>query len=110
VAVEEGRILGSTTLELEGRTDPDDDSPLAPDEAHVRMLGVEPGARRRGIARLLMEASFAEARRAGKERLTLHTTERMRAAQAMYEALGFDRLEDEVYPDGFVLISYERRL
>jgi ribosomal protein S18 acetylase RimI-like enzyme len=110
VAVEDGRILGSSTLELEGRTESDDDSPLAPDEAHVRMLGVDPGARRRGIARLLMEASFAEARRAGKERVTLHTTARMRAAQAMYESLGFERLEDVVYPDGFVLISYEKRL
>jgi len=110
VAVEDGRILGSTTLELEGRIEPDDDSPLGPDEAHVRMLGVDPGARRRGIARMLMEASIAEARDAGKRRITLHTTNRMRAARAMYETLGFERMEDVVYPEGFVLISYEKRL
>lgn len=109
VAVEEGRILGSVTLELDGRTEPDDD-PLPPDEAHVRMLGVHPEARRRGIARILMEACADEARRAGKRRITLNTTMRMRAAQAMYESLGFSRMEDRVFPDGFVLLGYSKEL
>src|SRR3990172_13319468 len=49
VAVENGRILGSATLELDGRID--DDPPLHPHEAHIRMLGVDPQARGRGIAR-----------------------------------------------------------
>jgi len=110
VAVEEDRILGSVTLELDGRTEPDDDDPLPPDEAHVRMLGVHPEARRRGIARILMEACGDEARRAGKRRITLNTTMRMRAAQAMYESLGFARMEDRVFPDGFVLLGYSREL
>jgi hypothetical protein len=34
----------------------------------------------------------------------------MRAAQAMYEALGFERMEDRVFPDGFVLLGYQKRL
>jgi hypothetical protein len=34
----------------------------------------------------------------------------MRAAQAMYEALGFERMDDRVFPDGFVLLGYEKRL
>ena len=110
VAVEEGRILGSVTLELESRTEGDDDDPLPRDEAHVRMLGVHPDARRRGIARILMEACADEARRAGKRRITLNTTMRMRAAQAMYESLGFARMEDRVFPDGFVLLGYSREL
>ena len=110
VAVEEGRILGSVTLELDGRTEPDDDDPLPPDEAHVRMLGVHPEARRRGIARILMEACADEARKAGKRRITLNTTMRMRAAQAMYESLGFARMENRVFPDGFVLLGYSREL
>lgn len=109
VAVEEGRILGSVTLELDGRTEPDDD-PLPPDEAHVRMLGVHPEARRRGMARILMEACEDQARRAGKRRITLNTTMRMGAAQAMYESLGFSRMEDRVFPDGFVLLGYSREL
>lgn len=110
VAVDGDRILGSVTLELEGRTEADDDDPLSPDEAHVRMLGVHPEARRRGIARILMEACADEARSAGKRRITLNTTMRMRAAQAMYESLGFARMENRVFPDGFVLLGYTKEL
>ena len=32
----------------------------------------------------------------------------MRDAQLMYERLGFERLEDRVFPDGFVLLTYRR--
>ena len=112
VAVEDGRILGSLTLELHGRVrDPDDDHPpLGPDEAHVRMLGVVPAARRRGVARLLMQASEGRARAAGKTLLTLHTTTRMDAAQRLYGSLGFRRDVDRVFPDGFVLLSYSKDL
>lgn len=108
VAVDGERILGTATLELDGRIEPGDDPPLAPDEAHIRMLGVHPEARRRGIALALMEACFERARMQGKARMTLHTTQRMRAAQAMYERLGFRRLPDRVFPDGFVLLTYEK--
>jgi ribosomal protein S18 acetylase RimI-like enzyme len=112
VAVEKDRILGTVTLELEGRTEGGkrnnkENQPLAPGEAHVRMLGVVPDARGRGIGRLLMDACLDESRRAGKTLLTLNTTERMKAAQRMYESMGFVRTEDEVFPDGFVLMAYE---
>lgn len=108
VATDEGRILGTATLELEGRVEPEDDPTLAPDEAHIRMLGVHPDARRRGIAQALVAACFERARAVGKTRVTLHTTERMRAARAMYERFGFQRLADRVFPDGFVLLTYEK--
>jgi len=107
VAVEDGRILGSATLELDGRID-DDDPPLRPGEAHIRMLGVDPEARGRGIARALIDACFSLAREAGCTYVTLHTTQRMKIAQAMYQALGFERLEDRVFPDGFVLLTYRK--
>ena len=106
VAVESGRILGSVTLELESRTEADDE-PLAPDRAHVRMLGVHPEARRRGVASSLMDACVERARAAGKTRMTLNTTERMTAAQRMYESMGFERVPDRVFPDGFRLLGYE---
>ena len=109
VAVEDGRILGSATLELHGRID-DDDPPLHPDEAHIRMLGVDPEARGRGIARGLIDTCFALARDAGRTYVTLHTTQRMKIAKAMYEALGFERLEDRVFPDGFVLLTYRKAI
>ena len=106
-AVEDGRILGSATLELGRRID-DDDPPLAPDEAHIRMLGVHPESRGRGVATALMIACFERARREGRTRMTLHTTHRMATARGMYERMGFERLADRVFPDGFVLLTYER--
>jgi ribosomal protein S18 acetylase RimI-like enzyme len=113
VAVESGRILGSVTIELDGRVrDASDEEhrPLADGEAHIRMLGVDPQARGRGVARALMDASESVARSAGKTVLTLNTTRRMHAARAMYERLGYERMEDTVFPDGFVLLGYAKRL
>ncbi len=109
VAVEEGRIVGTATLELDGRID-DDDRPLEPDEANIRMLGVDPDARGHGVATALIRACFEHAREAGRTRMRLHTTQRMKAAQAMYESLGFARLPDRVFPDGFVLLTYEKTI
>src|SRR5262249_52341258 len=110
VAVEDGRVLGTVTLELDDRTDrgggANEAKPLEPGQAHVRMLGVAPEARGRGIGRLLMDACVEQSRRAGRTVLTLNTTERMKAAQAMYESMGFTRTPDEVFPDGFVLMGY----
>ena len=110
VALEDGRIVGTATLELDGRVDEDGDRPLSPGEAHIRMLGVHPDARGRGIARALMTTCEETARTAGKTRMTLHTTERMQGAQRMYESLAYERTEDRVFPDGFVLLSYGKDL
>ncbi|MGB7806268.1 MAG: GNAT family N-acetyltransferase [Actinomycetota bacterium] len=110
IALDGTRIVGSATLELTDRVEPDDDPALDPAEAHVRMLGVAPEARRRGIARALMADCMDRARAGGKTFLTLHTTDRMAAAQRMYESLGFVRGSDRVFPDGFVLLTYRAEL
>lgn len=109
VAVEDARILGTGTLELDGRTD-DTHGTLAPGEAHVRMLGVDPTARGRGIGKLLMNACEQRARDAGRTFISLNTTERMQVARSMYESLGYVRGEDLVFPDGFTLLSYAKQL
>lgn len=105
VAVDDGRILGTATLELDARIG-DLTEPLLPEEAHVRMVGVHPEARGRGIGRALMEACIEMTRAAGKTVLTLNTTERMKTARRMYESMGFQREPDRVFDDGFVLLSY----
>jgi len=110
IALDGTRIVGSATLELTDRVEPDDDPALDPAEAHIRMLGVAPEARRRGIARALMADCMDRARAGGKTFLTLHTTDRMAAAQRMYESLGFVRGDDRVFPDGFVLLTYRAEL
>lgn len=113
VAVEEGAILGTLTLELDERIPSEAGAPaerLEAGRAHIRMLGVAPEARRRGAARALMEASIAEARAAGKTFLTLNTTPKMKAAQTMYESMGFVRGPDQTFDDGFCLLSYSLQL
>jgi ribosomal protein S18 acetylase RimI-like enzyme len=110
VAVEDGRILGSSTLELDGRVEPEDDGPLGPHEAHIRMLGVAPDARGRGIARMLMVECESRARAAGRTLMTLNTTHLMKIAQKMYESMGYERGPDRTFPDGFVLLSYSKTL
>jgi ribosomal protein S18 acetylase RimI-like enzyme len=104
-----GAIVGSLTLELSARVNPDDD-PLEAHRAHIRMLGVTPTAQGRGIGRALMRDAERRAVAAGKTEMTLHTTQRMGAAQAMYESLGYERMPDEVFPDGFVLLGYRKEL
>jgi ribosomal protein S18 acetylase RimI-like enzyme len=74
------------------------------------MLGVSPDARGRGIATALMAACEHRAWEAGKTLMTLHTTNRMAAAQRMYEGRGYVRGEDRIFDDGFVLLSYAKEL
>ena len=109
VAVEGGAIVGSLTLELSTRVNPSDD-PLEGHRAHIRMLGVVPGAQGHGIGRALMLDAESRARSAGKTEMTLHTTQHMTAARVMYAALGYEQTPDEVLPDGFVLLGYRKEL
>ena len=57
---------------------------LIPDEAHLGNLAVHPDARRRGIARLLLDELFRDARRAGVRRVTLEVRESNQAARKFY--------------------------
>jgi ribosomal protein S18 acetylase RimI-like enzyme len=107
VALDGDRVAGSATVELHGRVSEESERALEPDEAHLRMLGVHPDYRRRGIARQLVEASVELARNNGKRRLTLDTGPQMRAARAMYEAMGFNQSGIRELDPGFCLYSYE---
>ena len=90
VAVEDGRIVGSATIEMD-ETLGDDDRELPPDVAALRMLGVDPENRRAGVGRALVQASMKAARARGKRRFILRTTSRMKTAQRLYESMGFHR-------------------
>ena len=106
VAVEGGDLVGSITYV------PGPESDYAEfdgaDEAGIRMLVVAPQAQRRGIGSALVKACVARARRAGKARISLHTTPSMKGAQRLYEGLGFVRApERDWLPEpGVVLIGY----
>lgn len=106
VAALGGVVTGTATLELDARTNPGSAEPLAPDEAHLRMLGVSPEHRGLGIGRQLVEACIDLARQRGKRRLTLDTTSVMRVAQRLYTAMGFVCLGEHESDQGVVLIRY----
>lgn len=110
VALVDGAIAGSVSLELDHHIEPDWQDPIPPDAAHMRMLGVDPSLRRRGVGRALVEASIAVARDHGRTRLTLETTEPMRAAQAMYESMGFTSAGREEFEPGLTFLRYELQL
>jgi ribosomal-protein-alanine N-acetyltransferase len=60
-------------------------------EAEILTLAVEPAARRRGLARALVEAAAGVARIAGAEAMFLEVADDNVAAIGLYEAAGFDR-------------------
>ncbi len=59
------------------------------DWASLRLLGVAPAARGRGLSRLLTEWCIARARDQGAARIGLHTSEAMTRARGLYERMGF---------------------
>lgn len=65
-------------------------------------LFVVPDARRRGVARRLMEAAVAEARAEGAAAMTLQTAKTNLAAQRLYESLGWSR-DDEFQEYGLAI-------
>jgi ribosomal protein S18 acetylase RimI-like enzyme len=100
VALAGGRIVGTATVELDRMID--GTGSLPPGQANLRLLAVDPQARGRGVGRRLVEACVQVARRAGKQVVTLHTTEQMAAAQRIYRTLGFRRDlsgDVELHPD-----------
>jgi ribosomal protein S18 acetylase RimI-like enzyme len=56
----------------------------------VDALAVAPGARRRGVARLLLDAAAGRAREAGARQLALDTGIENTGAQQLYAASGFE--------------------
>jgi GNAT superfamily N-acetyltransferase len=111
VALEDGRVVGSATIELDDVIG-DDDRQATPGIAGLRMVGVDPARRREGIGRALIEEVIARCRAAGKETLILRTTPPMVPAQRMYQSLGFERATDIDMPvsEQMTLLGYRLRL
>lgn len=82
-------ILGSVTTSRLGGPGLHEDA--TPDELDLRLLGVAPAARRRGIAASIMRHVIAHAAATGFEAVVLKTQPRMHGAHRLYEGLGFQR-------------------
>ena len=92
----EGRLAGTVLLGI-------DTPPNQPHRADIKKLLVHRRARRHGLARALMAAAEAEARRRGRQLLTLDT-QCGSGAERLYHALGYTLLgiipRYAVAPDG----------
>jgi len=64
------------------------------DWAYIRMVGVHPDYRGRGICRQLMQMVLDYARQSGEKILGLHTSEVMEDAMHVYEKMGFRKVKD----------------
>jgi GNAT superfamily N-acetyltransferase len=89
VAETGGRLAGTARLYPAGRVE---EIPHLPaDWAWVRAVGVSPGQRGAGVARLLMAECLARAGAGGAAVLSLHTMAFMSGAVRLYERLGYRR-------------------
>jgi len=73
----------------------------------VRLLGVHPSARGKGVARKLLQESIEYAKQKGAKSLYLHTGEIMKDAIRLYERFGFQRdFEKEFGNRGNLVMCY----
>lgn len=87
VAVDEGgALLGMFGLE---RVD------AGAEAAELRRMYVAPEARRRGVARAMLDYAEAEARSRGFDVMTLSTSELQPAALALYRGTGYRQVREE---------------
>jgi GNAT superfamily N-acetyltransferase len=103
---EDGKLLGGVTYVGDAASEWAEFD--AADEACFRMLAVADEARGQGVGAALVRACIDRARRDGKARLSLLTTDNMRAAHRLYERLGLRRApeSDMILESGLALRSY----
>lgn len=86
---EQGELVASiTTRRADGPSLHED---VRDNELDLRLLGVSPSARRRGIGAALMQFVRDHAAEAGYDAVFLKTAPNMTGAHQLYEALGYER-------------------
>lgn len=102
VADVDGRVAGAVNIVTAGSAH----AQVAYDnEGEFRMLAVAPGYQGRGIGRALVQFVLDWAQARGLRQVALTTMPSMTAAQAMYEAMGFQRAPERdwnLYTAGYV--------
>jgi GNAT superfamily N-acetyltransferase len=93
VAEDGGAIVGGVLLYAAGSVmgEPGTGKAVTLAWPEVRLLAVSPASRGGGVGRRLMDECIRRARESGTAALTLHTTDMMSPAMALYERMGFAR-------------------
>jgi putative acetyltransferase len=78
--------------------------------AEMKRLYVRSAHRGKGLGRVLAQAAIDVAREAGCARIVLDTLPKMREAQALYELLGFTRIEPYLREPTPGALCYELKL
>jgi GNAT superfamily N-acetyltransferase len=76
----------------------------------LKRMYLRPSHRGRGLGKQLLTTALDWARARGADSIQLDTSERMQAAQALYEAYGFRRVPGEAPRQGQTRLLYELRL
>ncbi|HWG02192.1 MAG TPA: GNAT family N-acetyltransferase [Trebonia sp.] len=85
---DDGKLLGTVMLDP---WNPESEVARGADETEVRMLAVAPAAQGQGVGRALMLAVIDAATVSGARTLLLSTRPVMKAAQHIYQSMGFIR-------------------
>lgn len=99
VAVDNGSVVGSVALR-----------DLGEGAVELKRMYLRPQQRGHGLGRQLLELALDWARGNGMRVVRLDTSERMVAAQRLYEAYGFERIEGDAPRQGQCRLLYELRL
>ncbi len=98
-------MAGAVTLYLDGS----ETLSWRPGWAGIRLLGVGPAFRGKGVGKALMEECVRRCRAAAIKNIGLHTTTAMDVARRMYESMGFVRVpEFDFHPDAEVVVMAYR--
>lgn len=110
VAERDGDVIGTVTFYPDAALSGQGAWP--PGSAGMVRLAVAPVSRGAGVGRALVEECLRRTRQRGIETIALHTTEWMAVARAMYERMGFVRVEEYDFHTrtGVVGLGYELKL
>jgi GNAT superfamily N-acetyltransferase len=99
VALDGAEVVGSVALR-----------DLGDGVVELKRMYLRPDQRGRGLGRELLGVALDWARDRGMRAVRLDTSERMVAAQRLYEAYGFERVPGEAPRQGQCRLLYELRL
>lgn len=81
------------------------------DASGIRLLGVDPAVRGRGVGKALTHACLDLARDQGHAQVVLHTTQSMTSAWRLYQGLGFLRSPDlDFMQEGLPVFGFRLKL